>query len=118
MAVGLPLTPDRCAAIYDMLRAFPPFKRLPHSDEIKFVVNGRRDVCGEFQSGSPHSILVSHAQHEHLLPVIESIAHEMLHLLQDARGTDTKSQHNAEFWRLSKRLCDMFGWDLKRFVGG
>lgn len=114
-----PLTPERLAATYDYLRVWPPFSRwaLPDSDAVRFRTTERKDVCGQF-TPAPLEIMVSTALHWQIENLMKTVAHEMVHLHQHLRGTETRSQHNGEFKRLSYSICKRYGWDFGQFVGG
>lgn len=115
--MSFPLDPRHVAAMYDCLRVLPPFDKykLPESDAIEFRTPARTDVFGEFLDGTPPVITISSARHAHTFTIILTVAHEMLHLIQARNKTDNKSQHNAEFRRLAKRVCSLNGWDYKAF---
>ena len=45
------------------------------------------------------------------------MAHEMIHLHQRQARTETaNTEHNAEFHRLTARLCRRYGWDEGQFI--
>lgn len=115
--MSFPLDPRHVAAMYDCLRALPPFDKwkLPESDEIEFRTPARADVFGEFLDGEPRIITISSARHSHTFTVMLTLAHEMIHLKQALEKTDNKNQHNADFKKLAKRVCSLNGWDYKAF---
>ena len=115
--MSFPLRPEHLAHMYDMLKQLPPFSewKIPDSDDIVFKTPARRDVCGEFQEGEPHTITVSVAMHSHLFTILLTLAHEMVHLAQTVKKTDNKAQHNADFRKRAKRVCSLNGWDYKAF---
>lgn|SRR3990167_2144631 len=117
--VSLQLTPERCAAIYECLRAFPPFGtwKLPPSDEVEFRTTRRLDCEAEHQAftDGAQRIMVSIAKIGQWHRACVAVAHEMVHLSQDLAGTANKYQHNADFvarWRLVSR---QFGFDPKEY---
>jgi predicted SprT family Zn-dependent metalloprotease len=114
-----PLTPERLAATYDYLRTWPPFCRwgLPVSDEIRFRTTERKDLCGQFKP-DPLEIMVSTSLHWKMESLIQTMAHEVIHLHQHLAKTENRSQHNAEFKRIAKAICKQYGWDCGQFVGG
>jgi len=113
----LPITPERCAAIYDALRAFPPYSgwALPESDAIEFHVSKRTDIYGQYHYGADHAITVSSSLVGHWGTLTETIAHEMIHLHQSIRNTQGRAEHNREWTRLARQVCRMFGFDERRF---
>ncbi len=108
------ITPQQVAAVYEMLRHFPPFEKLPESDAIGFHVKAIRDH-GIYWYDNGHNITVSSLLIDSITSLIDVTAHEMIHLRQSIRGTPLT--HNAEFRRLSKLVCNQFLWDTKRFIG-
>lgn len=117
----LPLTPEVIPAAYEFLRATRPFKawRLPHADEIEFHATLSKSDFGEYTHlcRTEHRyILISSVHVRHTDTLIRVLAHEMIHLHQALRGTETAgSQHNAQFHRIAKRICDLHGFDVKAF---
>lgn len=116
------LTPERLAAVYTALRAFPPFCRwqLPPAPEVTFRVVKCRDCVGYYdrdRRGDNYTISVSESLVGHFDTLAPIVAHEMLHLYQDVAGTETpNASHNAEFHKLSANICRQMGWDRKFFV--
>lgn len=117
----LPLRPEHCAAVYDALRAFPPFSRwsLPESDEIEFVVNLDPKVygaCEYYSQSGQTTIKVSAANVGHWNTLGMYIAHEMIHLYQYRRKSARHDvEHDAAFKRMAKAICGRFGWDARAF---
>lgn len=111
------LTPEGCAALYDALRAHPPFSRwaLPESDEIEFHVTRDKRCFGMYHYGDDHAITVSEAVVGHWSTLSETMAHEMIHLFQSINNSQTKAEHNTEFRKLAAEVCREFGFDLKAF---
>lgn len=114
------LTPDILRGAYDFLRLTRPFKRwnLPPAEGIKFVVGRRTDAAGEHTSyvNGEHAIMISEACVGHLDKTLEVMAHEMIHVYQVMRKTNTRSVHNAEFRRLAAQVCREHGFDPKAFI--
>jgi hypothetical protein len=102
-----------------MLRSFPPFSRwnLPPADEVEIRTPQRSDVLGEWSKweGGHHIITISSKSHGHLITLIQTVAHEMIHAYQDIKGTSNRAQHNAEFKRLAAQVCRALGFDEKAF---
>lgn len=112
------------AALYDAIRAFPPFCRLslPEAEGVSFAVSKHRDRQGHYihETGpltDRHFITLSGRQLGHLDSVAATLAHEMIHLHQAIAKTETRAMHNAEFHAIADRACRRFGWDRKMFVG-
>ena len=116
----IPITKDRLAAVYDMLRAFPPFTRwkLPPAEMVRFHVSGVKERYAKWWiEGDTHHIEVSQANHTSLLPLVMTMAHELIHVYQRIKKTETRAEHNPEFKRLAKRICAVHGWDYISFMG-
>ena len=118
--MALHLTPDMLEAAYEFLRTTPPFCRwkLPHADEIKFVVT--RDPMSRGyhirHGDGSDTIAVSVRWVGHTATVLAVMAHEMIHLQQHIKGSWTrKVMHNAEFMRLADRVCRHHGFDRQVF---
>lgn len=119
--MSLPLTPDRLAGVYEMLRAFPPFSswKLPPASLVKFqTLKTDRWHADWWIEGSTHHVRVSTKKHYHLSSLTESMAHEMIHVRQRINKTETKgADHNAAFLKDAKRVCKAFGFDYGQFLG-
>jgi hypothetical protein len=118
--VSLRLTPEMLAAAYDFLRASPPFRgwRLPHPDEIEFHVAATRDRRGHYcrGEGTLHRIAISAATVGHTETLMRTMAHEIIHLYQRERRTETpNAEHNSEFLRLARFVCLHHGFDPRAF---
>lgn len=115
----LQLTPELCAGLYDALRVSPFFAqyKLPHADEVAFhiIKNPRVSATCCWHKGSA-SIEISENSCGTWHTLSWVVAHEMIHLVQSVRGTDSaRSDHNAEFRRIARACCRHFCWDEKNF---
>lgn len=116
----LPITKERLAAVYEMLRSWPPFSRwkLPHSSEVKFhVIRSKTDFGRWWIDGDRHHVEISEKLHGAMLGLVMTMAHEMIHMRQRIARTETRAEHNAEFHRLAKRVCAIHGFDYGPFMG-
>lgn len=112
------LTPEILEATYRFLVTTPPFRgwKLLPSDEISWRVTRHRDRWGEYgnESGENHWISISEIKVGHNATLVWTIAHEMIHLRQALRKTETRNaEHNAEFVRLWQQVAKHHGWDPK-----
>lgn len=115
--MGLRLTPQILEAAYDFLRALPPFSgwRLPVGDEIEFRVTRATDYSGLCHRDR-WCITLSDAKHGHLITLLITMAHEMLHLRQILRGEDRPDvEHNEAFKRTARRISEIHGFDPQAF---
>lgn len=116
--MGLSLTPTTLEASYEFLKALLPFRRwkLPHVDEIEFRVTASEAIHGRYLDGQRHHVIsVSAALTGHLVTLLETMAHEMIHLAQALDGTDSENEHNPDFKRRAKLVCRTHGFDPKSF---
>ena len=112
------LTPQILEAAYVFLQATPPFRGwgLPSSETISWRVTRHRDRWGECgnESGENHWISISEHKVAHSNTLLWTIAHEMVHLRQVIKRTETRNaEHNAEFVRLWQMVARHHGWDPK-----
>lgn len=121
--MSLPLTKERLIAVYDCMQEFPPFCRmkLPPSSDVTFQVSRSKDRFAHYTRiprTDRHFIVVSAVMHDHFDTLSQTVAHEMIHLYQAVAKTESSgTMHNAEFKRISVKVCKLFGWDVKVFVG-
>jgi len=121
LPVTLKLTPERLASVYEMLRAFQPFCwwRLPPASDVKFhVARTRKRHALWWIEGDTHHIEISATKHGWLSSLVETMAHEMIHVRQRVAKTETRGvEHNAEFMRIYPRVCARLGFDPGQFLG-
>jgi hypothetical protein len=106
-------------AAYELARTTPPFKswNLPDGEDISFRVTRdpfrrghyRRDKRGR------HEIAVSALSIGYTHNLIETMAHEMIHLHLDLVGLAGTAEHNAPFKKFAARVCKFHGFDPKLF---
>ena len=118
--MNLPLSREMLAAAYDYLCTSPPFNKwnLPDSNEVVFKVARHPALRGWYQfGGSPkHTIAISSRCIGTTHSLMATMAHEMIHLLQEEVSMDTPgSEHNLAFWKLADRVCKFHGFDPKLF---
>lgn len=118
----LPLTPDVLEAAYELLRATPPFDKwkLPDGDEVKFSVTITKAEYAQYQwDGVQHTISISMGKNGYIVSLLESMAHEMIHLYLEKMGWESKRAsaiyHNARFRKFAERVCRIHGFDPKAF---
>ncbi len=116
------LTPDILCGAYDFMRLTPPFRRwkLPCGEEVEFRVGAPTDLRG-WHIRSPmldghHVVGVSKACIGRVDSLMAVMAHEMIHVRQSERRTETRNTiHNAEFRYLARLVCKHHGFDLLLF---
>jgi hypothetical protein len=114
------ITPDIVEATYELLRVTPPFNkwRLPPGDAVEFRVTASCTMMGtcDVHAAAP-CIELSERLHGHLSTVLQTVAHEMLHLWQDGRRARRLTvAHNAEFRRVAQRIARIHGFDPRTFI--
>ena len=118
--MSLPITPDRLAAVYEMLRAWPPFSRwrLPAAEQVSFRVTRSRSLDAAWWiDGGTHHIEANARRIGYLSTLCCAMGHEMLHLHQRVAKLETpNTEHNADFVRKGRLLCARFGWDPQQFI--
>jgi len=113
------LTPEQVYSCYEFMRTMPPFcqYKMPPGDEIEFqVVKDRRLFGWHKMIKGRHIVAISKNGIGFTSSLIFFVSHEMIHLLQAERGTDTNSIHNAEFRKIAKTVCRLNGFDYKAFI--
>lgn len=125
--MSLHLTPAMLEAAYELLRATPPFNkwRLPEADDVEFHVTIIKNAMADYHYshclGDPqiHKIRVHAKRHPTLRELLESMAHEMVHIYQ--RGTvdhvvkRRSAVHGPKFKRLAAQVCRYHGFDAATF---
>lgn len=109
------LHPDHLAATYDLLSIMPPFDKwnLPPSDDVMFIVNRSKENRGDYHwNGERHVIRISSRYNKRTQALIETMAHEMVHLFEEEAGFARPNvQHSKAFMKLAKRVCKAHGFD-------
>lgn len=110
----LKLTPEVVAAAYELLRTTAPFKGwyLPPSEAIKFRVTRSRKHSAQCDGVS---IEVSEHSHGHLVTLLSTVAHEMIHLYESMKEGRPDPKHGALFHRRAALVCRLHGFDPKAF---
>jgi len=67
------------------------------------------------RDASRHYLCVSRYSIGHYDSLAVVMAHEMLHLLQAVKKTETRAQHNADFRQRAAVVCRILGFDPKTF---
>jgi len=113
----LSITPEAVEAAYELLRTTPPFDgwRLPPGDQVEFRVTGDRTALGSCRTDRA-CITISGHLHGHLSSLLETMAHEMIHLWQARRSAGRPDvDHDREFTRAAQRIARLHGFDPRQF---
>ena len=114
----LPLNPEILEQAYEYVRATPPFCKwnLPDGEDVVFRVVWDPTRRGWYNKiKGRHVIAVSSRCTGHTSSLIETMAHEMIHLHQESAGMENGAQHNAAFLKLAAQVCKVHGFDPKLF---
>lgn len=107
------LTPAILRSTYAFVRSTLPFSRwhLPEADEVEFHVLRKTDVMGDCFV-NPDIIRLSERRMSFTAKIVETMAHEMVHLYIDRhRLAPAASNHGAEFRRRWRQVCKHHGFD-------
>jgi hypothetical protein len=117
--MAVKITPDILRHAFEFLAATEPFCRwsLPDADDVDFRVGRSQTVFGwmDWATGKRPVICLSQPLHYHTNSIMETMAHEMIHLyLRDVKA-DKGAPHGAPFRKLAAQVCRVHGWDLGSF---
>ena len=111
----LPLNPETIAACYDFLAETPPFNRwnLPPAEDVKFVVTRSIINRGTYQwDGARHIITISAANNKRTQALVETLAHELVHLHEQQNGfARADVNHSKAFLKCAAQVCKVHGFD-------
>jgi predicted SprT family Zn-dependent metalloprotease len=107
-------------AAYDFLCRLAPFNKwgLPDARKVKFSISRVPDEIGACHISNEFSISLNDDMHLTLVQLLETVAHEMIHVKQQMLGKlpdDPSKHHNATYRRMRKQVCLQFGFDVQRF---
>jgi len=116
----LPITRETIAAAYDFLCTTPPFRgwNLPDSEDVSFRVIRDPHVRGWYMLGhdGKHTIAISSKCIGRTESLMETLAHEVVHLHQGEVNMETPgAEHNRAFYKLAERVCRVHGFDERLF---
>jgi SprT-like family len=114
----LAITPAMLEATYELLRTTPPFKgwKLPPAEEVAFLIlRTKRQFADHTCENGGHIIRVSQTRHKTIRTLIETMAHEMVHMRETQLGVRKDIAHGAEFKKLAKIVCSYHGFDPGTF---
>lgn len=111
----LRITPEACELCYDFLDALPPFTEwnLPPAHDVEFVVFDKPKLYGYYQWFEGHHRIGIGPKVGHTITLVQTMAHEMVHLAQAVHKTETKAEHNPAWHRMIEQVCRHHGFDPK-----
>lgn len=92
------LTPDLLASAYNMLRETAPFDKwnLPDADDVRFRILKTKRLYGDAgMRAGQWTIRLSEGKHTRLGRVLETMAHEMIHVHLREIGCHSDSRHHG-----------------------
>ncbi len=116
--MSLHITPEIIRTAYEYLRSTMPFKRwkLPIADEVEIRVIIHKTLLGQWCKTSHHIIKINNKYIGTTLNLLQTIAHEMIHIAQDIAKKDSKNiEHNKDFYRRLSLVAKYHGFDPKWF---
>ena len=107
------LTPEMLAAAYDYLQTTPPFCdwNLPDSEDVTFKVTRFPAKFGDWSYNGRHIIRVSGKLVVTTNNLLQTLAHEMIHVHEDHNRCSSRSEHSAAFREWATEVCEIHGWD-------
>jgi hypothetical protein len=111
------VTPEIIEATYVYIRSLPPFNRwnLPEADDVQFHVTHSLAWRGDHQIDGEHIVRISARRHSHLSSIVETVAHEAIHVHIDGKGLE-RATHGKVFMKLARQVCRLHGFDFNGFV--
>lgn len=116
--MSLPLNKYVLEGAYRYLRSTRPFCywNLPEGEDVVFRVLRTDRRHGHYRwFGSKHTIAVSGKTHGRTLALMETMAHEMVHLYIELHKFKDKSEHGPVFRHFAGQVCKYHGFDPKLF---
>lgn len=103
-------------AAYEYLASVEPCKswNLPPSSAIDFEITRSQMLQGEYEP-DPHTIRASSYCCKTQQDVLETVAHEMVHLHLEKAGGFNHANHCPKFKGAARKICKQFGWNLEEF---
>jgi len=115
--VSIHITPELMEISYERLRLTRPFRRwkLPHADEVIFMVTNKDGEYGEFcfdtvRAKSKPTIKVSCVMVRSLDKLDETMAHEMGHFYEYRQGRRSDVHHGRSFQKIADQICAAHGF--------
>jgi hypothetical protein len=114
----IPLNPEMLAYAYEYLCCTPPFEgwNLPASEDIKFIVLKTKDRMGHHcRRNGMHHIAISRAYIGRHMILLETMAHEMIHLHMSQTCWNRRNPHDAAFSAYADQVCKIHEFDRLTF---
>ena len=116
----LPLTVDTIMGAYEYLRTTPPFIgwNLPEPADVEWKVGKTNSCFGwhDYKSKNhKHRIVISSGCIGHTMTLIQTVAHEMIHMHLRESAKERDRIHSKAFKKLSESVARTHGFDPKGF---
>jgi hypothetical protein len=113
------LTEDMLRGAYAYLSETPPFNgwNLPDAEDVSFVVAHSRKRQGRchVRSDGKFKIEISDRYHTHTQSLMQTMAHEMVHVHEFQNGLSQYWAHGKVFKALRDEVCVAHGFDPGQF---
>ena len=115
------LRPEMLESAYAYLRTTQPFRshKLPDPDDLEFRITRHRDRYGHFDDGDDERdyriIAISEIHVKTGSQLIETMAHEIAHLVLHQQGCREWDDHGRAFQALARMICRAHGFEMERF---
>ena len=120
--MSLYITPEMAEAAYNYLKTTPPFKRwgLPSSHKIEWMItrnNGYMGRCTSYNhTDNKFTIEISLVKVTNTESLIETMAHEMIHMRQRiVNGFKSSQGHGKDFQKMADQVCRKHGFNRDYF---
>lgn len=104
------------AQAYTGLSLLPPFSgwRIPAAEHVNFRITKSSMVYGTYDA-DPHEITISRTMCLTPADLVQTMAHEMVHIALERKGAKDHADHDASFREAAQEVCAVFGWDADKF---
>ncbi len=108
----IPITPDTVKATYLYLLSFPPFSRwkMIAAEDLTFLVVAYSGEYAQYHA-QRKELRVSSVNVAKQQTLLKKMAHEMIHVHEDAIGKWSAKHDTAFFFRCRDQVCKHFDFD-------
>lgn len=112
----IPITPETVKATYEYLLNFPPFCKwkMHAARNLTFLVTAYKTEYAQYDHAKK-ALRVSSLNVSKQQTLIKKIAHEMIHVHEDALNRNTVKHDSVFFFRCRDRVCKHFDFDPADF---
>ena len=111
------ITPLLCYDIYHMLQLTSAMStwKMPSSEIVDFIVQTKLDgdtYAWVEADGDGYILKISKSQNQTLTRLIETIAHEMVHISRHKSGDGKWAEHDGKFLKMAEHLNKHLGLEV------